>query len=163
MNARQILHGIYGGLAGGLVFGMMMAKMGMLPMIGKMIGQPSAAAGFLLHMFNSAVIGAGFAIVVSRIKAGSGVGARNRTAALVHGLLYGGAWWLLGPLTLMPLFMGMGLGVNWNLTAATNMLPSLMGHMIYGAILGITYGALQARATVPRTATSPEVSAARSN
>jgi len=52
-------------------------------------------------------------------------------------------WWVLGPLTLMPLFMGMGLGVNWNLVAATKMLPSLMGHLIFGGILGIVYVWLQ--------------------
>jgi len=34
----------------------------------------------------------------------------------------------------------MGLGVNWNAAAAAQMLPSLMGHLIYGAILGLTYG-----------------------
>ena len=157
MNARSILHGVYGGLAGGLVFGMIMAKMGMLPMIGKMIGQPNAAAGFLLHMVNSAVIGAGFAIVVNRINAG------HRAAAMVYGLVYGTVWWLLGPLTLMPLFLGMGLGVNWNLTAGAAMLPSLMGHMIYGAILGLTYGALQSRAATTRTAASLGVSTARGN
>ena len=39
----------------------------------------------------------------------------------------------------MPLFMGMGVGVNWNLAAATTMMPSLVGHLIYGAILGSTY------------------------
>ena len=154
MNAKRILHGVYGGLAGGLVFGMMMAMMGMLPMIGKMIGQPIAAAGFLLHMFNSAIIGAGFAIVVSGIKAGAG----SRGAALASGLTYGAAWWVLGPLTLMPLFMGMGLGVNWNLTAAAAMLPSLMGHMIYGAVLGLTYVTLQNRASVARMDASLEVS-----
>jgi len=117
----------------------------------------------LLHMFNSAVIGAGFAIVVSRLKAGSGPGARNRAAALVHGLLYGAVWWLLGPLTLMPLFLGMGVGVNWNAAAVAAMLPSLMGHMIYGAILGITYGALQSRAAVTQAAASPGVSTAAGN
>ena len=63
-------------------------------------------------------------------------------SGLRYGLLYGGAWWILGPLTLMPLFLGMGLGVNWNLTAAVNMLPSMMGHLIYGAILGLSYAAL---------------------
>ena len=163
MNTRSILHGVYGGLAGGLVFGMMMAMMGMLPMIGKMIGQPNAAAGFFLHMVNSAVIGTGFAIVVSRIKVGSGTGARGRAAAPVHGLGYGAVWWLLGPLTLMPLFMGMGLGANWSLTAAANMLPSLMGHMIYGTILGITYGALQSRTAVTRSAAALEASTVRSD
>ncbi len=43
----------------------------------------------------------------------------------------------------MPLFMGMGFGVNWNLEAATNMMPSLMGHLIYGAILGGLYARLR--------------------
>ena len=144
MNTKRILYGVYGGLAGGMVFGMMMAMMGVLPMIGKMIGQPNAVAGFLLHMVNSAIIGAGFAVVLGLVNRGSG--AQTRLSSVVLGLVYGGTWWMLGPLTLMPLFLGMGLGVNWNVTAATAMLPSLMGHMIYGLVLGITFGVLQRRA-----------------
>ena len=135
MNKTQIRDGIYGGLAGGLIFGSMMGAMGMLPMIGKMVGHPSIGVGFLVHMVNSAIIGAGFAVVLGRLARGLGSG-------LSYGLLYGGVWWLLGPLTLMPLFLGMGLGVNWTLTAAFNMLPSLMGHFMYGAILGVVYGML---------------------
>ena len=130
--AQQIGYGIFGGLAGGLVFGAMMGMMGMLPMVGKLVGQPSAGIGFVIHLVNSAIIGAGFALVLGRLVRGIGSG-------VSYGLLYGSAWWLLGPLTLMPLFLGMGLGVNWNLTAAGSMLPSLMGHLSYGAILGITY------------------------
>jgi len=42
MNSRNIKLGIYGGLAGGVVFGAMMGAMGMLPMIGKIAGHPSA-------------------------------------------------------------------------------------------------------------------------
>ncbi len=135
MNLKQISYGIYGGLAGGLVFGAMMGMMGMLPMVGKLVGQPSAAIGFIVHLVNSAIIGAGFAFVLGRLVTSIGSG-------LSYGLLYGGAWWILGPLTLMPLFLGMGLGVNWNLTAAVNMLPSMMGHLIYGAILGMSFAAL---------------------
>ncbi len=135
MNAKQIIYGLFGGLAGGLVFGAMMGMMGMLPMVGKLVGQPSAGIGFIVHLVNSAIIGAGFAFVLGRLVTSIGSGLR-------YGLLYGGAWWLLGPLTLMPLFMGMGLGVNWNLTAAVNMLPSMMGHLIYGAILGLSYAVL---------------------
>ncbi len=135
MNVKQISYGIYGGLAGGLVFGAMMGMTGMLPMVGKLVGQPSAGIGFIVHLVNSAIIGAGFAFVLGRFVTSIGSGLR-------YGLLYGGAWWILGPLTLMPLFLGMGLGVNWNLTAAVNMLPSMMGHLIYGAILGLSYAAL---------------------
>ena len=140
MNVRNIKLGVYGGLAGGVVFGAMMGMMGMLPMIGKMVGHPSAVTGFLVHMVNSALIGAGFAVVFGRSVSRIGSGLRK-------GLLYGGAWWFLGPLTLMPLMMGMGLGVNWNATAASKMLPSLGGHLIYGVILGLSYAWLRNRTT----------------
>ena len=149
MNARTITLGVYGGLAGGVVFGAMMGMMGMLPMIGKMVGHPSAITGFLVHLVNSAIIGAGFAVVFGRSVSGIGGGVST-------GLLYGGFWWFLGPLTLMPLFMGMGLGVNWNAAAAVTMLPSLMGHLVYGAILGASFAWLRER---PRPRPSPRPSA----
>ncbi len=132
MNLRNIKLGAYCGLAGGVVFGAMMGMMGMLPMIGKMVGHPSAITGFLVHLVNSALIGAAFAAIFDRFVHG-------KSSGLGYGLTYGAAWWLLGPLTLMPLMMGMGLGVNWNATAAAQMLPSLFGHLIYGAILGLSY------------------------
>ncbi len=138
MNRKRIQTGIVGGLAGGIVFGMLMAMMGILPMIGQMVGRPSAVVGFLVHMAISAAIGASFAVLFG--------GRIHRLASgAAFGLFYGGFWWLLGPLTLMPLFMGMGLGVNWKIEAAAQMLPSLMGHMIYGLILGLSYAWLSAR------------------
>ena len=63
-------------------------------------------------------------------------------AGLRYGAAYDALWWFLGPLTLMPLMMGMGLGANWNAAAAVGMLPSLMGHVIYGLIPGATYSRL---------------------
>ncbi len=147
MNAKNLKWGVYGGLSGGVVVGAIMAMTDMLPMIGKMVGQPSAAAGAVVHMVNSAIIGAGFAVVLGRFVSGFRSGA-------VAGLLYGAAWWFLGPLTLMPLFMGMGLGINWSAAAAAAMLPSLGGHLVYGTILGASYAwsrqqhAIHAQATV---------------
>ena len=147
MSTRELKWGAYGGLAGGLIFGVMMGMMGMLPMIGSMVGQPTAAAGFAVHMANSVIIGVGFAIVLGRFVSGtpSGVGI---------GLAYGGVWWILGPLTLMPLLMGMGFGVNWNVAAAAAMLPSLVGHLMYGGVLGLVYAWLRHRAVDPVLATA---------
>ncbi len=156
MRIQNISFGILGGLGGGAIFGAMMGMMGMLPMVGKMVGQPSATIGFILHMANSAIIGAGFGLVLGGLVAGIGSGLR-------YGLVYGAAWWLLGPLTLMPLFLGMGFGVNWNLIAATKMLPSLMGHLIYGAILGFSYGWLKCREGACDTARSPKVIPVKQN
>ncbi len=147
MSTKELKWGAYGGVAGGLIFGAMMGMMGMLPMVGSMVGQPTAAVGFVVHMVNSVIIGAGFAVVLGRFVSGtrSGVGA---------GLAYGGVWWILGPLTLMPLFMGMGFGVNWNAAAAAAMLPSLVGHLMFGSILGLAYTQLRYREVGPVLATA---------
>ena len=139
MSVKNVLFGVFGGLVGGLFFGLMMAKMGMLPMIGKMVGYPTATAGFVVHMGISATIGGSFGVMFSRFVNGV-------SAGLLHGVLYGGVWWILGPLTLMPFLMGMGLGVNWNAAAAANMLPSLWGHLAFGFFLGTTFGWLRRRA-----------------
>ena len=142
MRLTSVKHGIYGGLGGGLVFGVLMGMMGMLPMIGNMVGIPSAAVGFLVHLVISATIGGSFAVLLDWT-------GRATRAGVSAGLAYGFTWWVLGPLTLMPLFMGMGLGVNWNVSAITQALPSLMGHLVFGAILGVSYQWLESRTREP--------------
>jgi hypothetical protein len=42
----------------------------------------------------------------------------------------------------MPFMMGMGLGVNWTAAAVVGAMPSLMGHLIYGGLLGFVFGRL---------------------
>ena len=150
MNVKNLQSGAYAGLVGGVVFGAMMAMMGMLPMIGQMVGYPSALTGFVVHLFISALIGISFAALFHSFIDSTAGGAG-------YGLLYGGAWWLLGPLTLMPLLMGMGLGVNWNAESAVAMLPSLVGHFIYGAILGTTYVWLSTREIDKERSSDPQM------
>ncbi|MEO5925815.1 MAG: hypothetical protein ABIR70_18500 [Bryobacteraceae bacterium] len=133
MKLENLKYGVAGGLAGGMVFGAMMGMMGMLPMIGQMVGVPSAGVGFLVHLMISALIGATFSVLF-------GQQVVSRTGGLGYGLMYGAIWWILGPLTLMPLMMGMG--VTWSIAAATQAMPSLMGHLIYGGILGWTFARL---------------------
>jgi uncharacterized membrane protein YagU involved in acid resistance len=139
------MHGVYGGLAGGLIFGVMMGMMGMLPMIAKMAGSSSPAFGFGVHLIISAIIGAIFAVLAA---------GRLRTlgATVAAGLVYGLAWWFLGPLTLMPLMMGMGVAVNWTGAATIAAMPSLAGHLVYGGILGGVYAWLERSVAVPRHA-----------
>ena len=138
MTLTHIKHGVYGGLAGGVVFGAMMGMMGMLSMIGNMVGIPSVWGGFVVHLTISAMIGGTFGLIVHWTGVRAGVGA---------GLAYGSLWWVLGPLTLMPLMMGLGLGVNWNLGAIMQAMPSLMGHLVFGGILGWTYARLASHAS----------------
>lgn len=137
MACKKFMPALGGGLAGGVVFGAYMGYMGSLPMVAGLVGSDSAAVGFVLHLVLSVVIAFGFCGLFGKKAAG------NPGAGALWGLVYGGVWWLLGPLLLMPLMMGMGLGVNLNAEAATNMLPSLWGHLAYGLILGIVYAYLR--------------------
>jgi hypothetical protein len=66
-TSRAASSGAIAGLGGGLVFGMMMAMMGMLSMVGMLVSQDNAFIGFIVYILISAVIGAVFVIVASRL------------------------------------------------------------------------------------------------
>ena len=134
---------IVGGLAGGVVFGMMMhvmmaptpdgGQMPVIAMVGQIVGSPTVGVGWAYHLFNSAVIGAIFGWLLSGR-------AHGYVSALSWGAAYGFAWWILGGLILMPVLLGMS-------PLAPLMMPpmrmvamgSLVGHLIYGLILGGTF------------------------
>jgi hypothetical protein len=128
--AQRIVGGVIGGIIGGLVFGAMMAMMGMLPMVASVVGSKSVVVGFLYHMFNSVIIGAAFGLIFGALSHTYGQGA-------FWGLVYGVIWWVLGPMILMPLLLGMGLQFGAAFTPP--MLMSLVGHLAYGLITGLVY------------------------
>ena len=130
MNKRMTKYGAISGLGSGLVFGVMLAAMGMLPRIGQLIGVPTVVGGLLLHLVISAFFGAAYSLAAGRLLS-------RWRSGLFGGVIYGAGLWLLGPLTLMPLLMGLALDTNWNLIAVTAQLPSLLGHLLYGGLLGV--------------------------
>jgi hypothetical protein len=46
-------------------------------------------------------------------------------------------WWFLGPLTLLPVLLGGS--VTWTVKAAHLFLPSLVGHLFYGAVTAVVF------------------------
>ena len=64
-------------------------------------------------------------------------------SGLAWGVSYGAIWWLLGPLTLMPLFLGSS--PQWTAAFAAESFAALIGHLAYGAAVGITVYYLEAR------------------
>jgi uncharacterized membrane protein YagU involved in acid resistance len=133
--AQRLLAGIIGGVVGGLAFGALMAMMGMLPMVASIVGSKSAVVGFVYHMFNSVVIGALFGLILGSLS-------RTYVKGAVFGLLYGVVWWVLGPMILMPLLLGMGsegIASQFGAAFSTPMLMSLLGHLIYGLLTGVVY------------------------
>jgi hypothetical protein len=133
-RAQPIVAGALAGLLGGIAFGLMMQMMmpPMMGMIGSLFGVPSLGWG--VHLVFSAIIGAIF---------GLAVGARAQTwaTALAFGAGYGIVWWILGPLVVMPTWLGMGPQVAQALTGPN--LMSLVGHLVFGLVTGLTYRALR--------------------
>ncbi|MBT2555253.1 hypothetical protein J7I89_20065 [Arthrobacter sp. ISL-5] len=122
---RRATAGVTGGIAGGLVFGLLMAMMGMLPMVASLVGLNSAGAGFGIHMVISILIGLGLTVPFAGLLSSYGKGT-------LVGLGYGALWWVLGALTIMPAVLGMPLFVIDTMAGM-----SLMGHLVYGAILAL--------------------------
>ncbi len=65
---------------------------------------------------------------------GSGIG---------WGASYGFVWWNIGPLTLMPAFLGTT--PVWSAETAASVFPNLVGHLVYGAGVGATFHLLESR------------------
>lgn len=126
-TGSRMLPGVVGGLAGGVVFGILMQTMGMIPMIAQLVGSESVAVGWVVHLAISAVAGAVFGVLL-----GSRAGAPG--PALVLGLAYGVAWWVGGALLVMPAWLGMPV-----LVLDTMALQSLMGHLLFGLVLGLVF------------------------
>lgn len=129
----RLAAGVVGGLTGGVAFGVLMQTMGMLAMVAMLVGGESVGVGWLVHLAISALLGAGFAAV-------AGAWASGLAAAVGLGAVYGLVWWVLGALTLMPARLGMQL-----FTVNTAAWQSLMGHLLYGLILGAVFAVTQAR------------------
>jgi hypothetical protein len=149
MQAR-IVAGVVAGLGAGLFFGLMMqmmeaptpegARVPMMAMVAKVVRSESVAIGWVYHLFNSAVIGALFGWIFG-----------SRIRRLAHGLgwgaLYGVVWWVLGGLVLMPLLLGMPAFAPLLMPPMrTVALGSLLGHVIYGLVLGGAFVAFTQRA-----------------
>ena len=133
--ARAATSGAIAGLGGGLVFGMMMAMMGMLPMVGMLVRQENAVIGFIVHMFISAVIGSIYGIVASRLP-------HTYLVGVVAGAANGVIWWILGALTMMPILLGMNQMV---FVIGEPQWISLMGHIVFGVVTGLIFVPLSRR------------------
>ena len=107
--ARAVAAGVPAGIVGGLAFGAAMAQLGVLPTVATLVGLGSSRAGFAVHLAISAVVGAGFGLMVRRQRCGP-------SETMFLGAAYGALWWCIGPLTLQPLALGHA--PAWDVAAA---------------------------------------------
>ncbi|MCA1593746.1 MAG: hypothetical protein LC754_14075 [Acidobacteria bacterium] len=132
--------GVVAGLIAGVVFGMMMqmmstptpqgGQMPMMQMVAMVVRSDSIAVGWLYHLFNSAVMGAIFGLLLGSRAQSYGMG-------LGWGALYGIIWWVLGAQILMPVSLGMQPFASLMMAPMRMVaMGSFVGHILYGLILG---------------------------
>ena len=130
--------GALAGFAGGIVSSPIMLKTGVLTKVAGVDTSFTNWHGLLLHLLVSALIGMTFGLLFRNESSNLGAG-------IAWGWLFGLIWWYLGPMTLLPLMLT---GVcDWSTDAASALLPSLMGHLIFGAVTAYVFLLLEHRYT----------------
>jgi uncharacterized membrane protein YagU involved in acid resistance len=131
--ARALVVGGLAGIIGGWAFGKWMEQVNFFPLIAGLVNMSSSMVGVTLHFIIAVIIGASFGVLFQRDVRGLG-------SSLGWGMAYGMFWWFLGPLTIMPAWLG--LPVDWSYAQGNALFGSLVGHIIYGLIVGLVYAAV---------------------
>jgi len=127
---RALVNGGLGGLLGGAIFDSWMSAGNYFPLISGLNSTPSRAASLALQFGMAVLMGVLFGVLFQRDVRGYG-------SCMGWGIGYGMMWWFLGPLTLWPLASSGR--INWSANAGAAIFGSLIGHIIYGLILGVSY------------------------
>ncbi|MEW9500971.1 hypothetical protein [Jeotgalibacillus marinus] len=109
----------------GVFLGILMQMKGMLTML----GGESLAIGWVMHMMISWIFGLGFGAMTL-------LSSRYYLVGFIHGVLI----WVIGPLLMMPIMMGMGPMIGEMFTTAQ--LMNLVTHLAFSLILAALFSRL---------------------
>ena len=127
---RDVVAGGVAGLASGLLFWWALQAQGMALTVPGLLGFTLSGVGVIPNLVSSTLLGAGFGALLRHQPKG-------HAALTSAGLLYGLLWWIVGPITLGPLWEGQG--PTWSLVQASAAFPSLIGHLLYGGVTGLGF------------------------
>lgn len=142
--------GVVGGLGGGVGMGLILhAGANMMPLVGALYGEPTALAGWVAHLGHSVLIGLVFAAIASRPMV------RPQTTSVrgcvVVGIAYAAAVGLATGGVMLPISLN-AIGARTfpepllPLPGALNgvlvVLSVGVAHLVYGLVLGATFGHL---------------------
>jgi len=135
---QSLAWGAAAGLLGGIVASPVLLATHALPKVVGLDTSLSGLRGLLLHLLVSGAIGMTYGLLFRNEASSLGLG-------VAWGWLFGLIWWFVGPMTLLPLLVT---GVcDWSTDAASALLPSLMGHLIYGATTAFVFLLMDRRYT----------------
>ncbi|WP_293030682.1 histidine kinase [Natronococcus sp.] len=133
--------GVVGGIAGAIAFGALMAVQmpAMLEMgIPAMYGLEGGLVGWIIHVSHGAVLGVVFATVLTV----TGQSQRGVVRTTVLGLAYGVVVWIGLAVIVMPIWLSV-VGFPMAPPLPNVDVGSLVGHAVYGVVLGVAYAFLE--------------------
>ena len=129
---RAIVAGGFAGTLAGFIFGQWVSSGNYFPLLAGYGELDSRTAAVVLHFVIALLIGATFGVLFQKDVRGYG-------SSMAWGLAYGIVWWFLGPLTMSR--VAARLTLDWSAEQGSSLFGSLVGHILYGLMLGVTYAA----------------------
>jgi hypothetical protein len=132
--------GLVGGLAGAVVMAILITLMNpptLAAAIPGLYGLSEMAAGWAVHLFHGAVLGVVFAGIVE-----VGFEDAGRSTVMGLALAWGVLTWIVLAALVMPVWLG-AVGFPKTPPLPNFAVPSLLWHLVYGAVLGVVFPALR--------------------
>ncbi len=137
--------GVLSGLVAGVVMGIMLTAQ-MRPVIEHAIpalwGLDGGAAGWTIHLINSAVFGVLFAAMVSLTGLRTPADSVGKSAVI--GVGYGVLVWVVAAVVVMPIWL-QAVGFPQAPGVPNVSVGSLIGHIVFGLVLGALYPVVRSR------------------
>lgn len=134
LTLGRLTSGLVAGAAGGLAFGALMlanftinrevGRTGMVALTRQLLGSDSVAVLWAVHMAVSMLLGALFAAIVAP---------RSYRSSILFALSYGALAWLVGATVALRALVGAPIDLD------AGAVFSLVGHLVYGLVLGAAY------------------------
>ena len=133
MTLRAAALGAFSGFSAGIAAGVILHILWVLPALSLLVARPpTPGTGWVVHLLISVLAGALFGIVVRFIP-------KSRPGLVLAGIVAGFLVFVLGPLTLIP----MAIGLVPQFPFIVKWLPVAAAYLVFGALLGaIHYAAL---------------------
>lgn len=138
--------GLVGGVVGTVAFGLMLTVMMAdvievaIPSMYGLAPPRSGVAGWLVHLGHGAILGVVFAGLVSV----AGLQGQSTGRQVAAGVLYGALLWVVLAAIVMPIWLP-AVGSPANPPLPNFNVQSLVGHLVYGLLLGGVYTAMEGR------------------
>jgi uncharacterized membrane protein YagU involved in acid resistance len=130
---RALVGGGAAGVVAALIFSQWMYAGDFYPLISGYGTLSSHLGTVLFHFAVACLIGSTFGILFQ-------TDVRNLGSAMGWGVAYAMFWWFLAQLTLFPI--AAGAPADWSSERASELFGPLVGHILFGLILGVIYSAV---------------------